>query len=164
NVIKIIFYDDVSYNYQDNYKEIFFVNDDLKKIYLLFDSINKDKLPQLREIYLLKYNDLNQLTEYVHIPSRALSRDLTGEIHKYKNHNLVETIKYSTWYSEFKKYEFSYGDDGYLSTYKSYDINKDQPHVYTAKFTSKDIEPFEKCGRFYFSPENKSRIDSISKF
>lgn len=164
NVIKINFYDDVSNNYQDNYKEIFFVNDELKKIYLLFDSINREQSPQLREIYLLKYNDLHQLAEYVHIPSKALSRDLTGEIHKYKNHNLIETIQYSTWYSKFEKYEFSYGEDGYMNAYKCYNLKKEQPHIYNVKFTPKDIEPFEKCGRFYFSPENKSCMGGISNF
>ena len=152
NMIKIDFYDDVSYNYQGEHKEIFAVYNELKTIYLVFDDVNKKETPVLREIYLLKYNNIHQLTEYVHIPSKALCRDLTGEIHKYNGNHLIESVKYSTWYSEFVKYEYFYDDNGYLNSYKFYDINKKEPYVYASKVSLKDIEVFEKYGRFYFSP------------
>lgn len=153
-IIKIDFFDDVSNLYQ-NHKEVFIVYEHGKTIYLVFDTTNKSHTPKLGEIYLLKYDELLRLTEYVHIPSKALSKDLTGEIYKYNNHNLIESIKYSTWYSEIEKYEYEYGENGYMNCYKRYALKSSNPNIYTAKFTPKDIECFEKWNRFYFSPSNK---------
>lgn len=121
-------------------------------MYLVFDTTTPTQNPKLQEVYLLKNDEMRRMTEYAHIPSKALSKDITGEIHKYDEHNLIESIKYSTWYSEFEKYEFEYGDDGYMNSYKRCDLNKNT--VYNAKFTKKDIERFEKNGRFYFSPSS----------
>ncbi len=156
NMIKTDYYDRESYDFEPEHKEIFAVREDLKTIYLLFEDVKKSGTPMLLEIYLMKYNDMRQLTEYVHIPSKALRRDLTGEIHKYEGSHLIETIKYSTWYSDFKKYEFSYGSSGYLNEYKFWDINQKDPYVHSSKVSLKDVEVFEKYGRFYFSPAEKS--------
>lgn len=152
-VIKIDFFDDISSIYP-NHNEIFFVYEPFKTMYLVFKKMNKNDIPILLEVYLLKYDEMSRLIEYVHIPSKALARDLTGEIYKYNKHNLIESITYSTWYSEIEKYEFEYNDDGYMSSYRHYDLNKSDPFIYTANFTLKDIELFEKRGRFYFSPIN----------
>lgn len=153
--IKLDFFDDASTEYTEH-KEIFFIYDQSQTIYLVFEPAKPDQQPMLREIYLLKYDDMQRLTEYVHIPSRALSKDLTGEIHKYKGHNLIESVRYSTWYSEFEKYEFGYSDNGYMNSYKSTAPNRNT--VYTAKFTEKDIGRFEKYGRFYFSPKDSGKL------
>lgn len=79
-VIKIDFFDDISADFQDH-KEIFFIYEPLKTVYLVYDKMRKNEISKLREVYLLKYDEMSRLTEYVHIPSRALARDLTGEIH-----------------------------------------------------------------------------------
>lgn len=151
NVIKIDFFDDILLG-KINHKEIFFIYDwdRFKTVYLVFDTTILVQQPKLQDVYLLKYDEIGRLVEYVHIPSKALSKDLTGEVYSYHNHNLVETIKYSTWYSEFEKYEFEYDDYGYMCSYRQYDFCKNI--FYTAKFSRKDIERFEKIGRFYFSP------------
>ena len=150
NPIKIDFYDDAA-AYQEH-KEIFIIYKENAALYLIYNKAKQAQAEQLCEIYLLKYNDSGRLAEYVNIPSRALSRDLKGEIYNYSKHNLVDAIKYSTWYSEYFKYEFEYNENGYMNCYKRYDITGKNPTIYGAKFSISDIEHFEKYKRFHFSP------------
>lgn len=150
-VIKLDFFDDISIGNR-THKEIFFIYDydQFKTVYLVFDTTMSAQHSKLQDVYMLKYDETGRMIEYVHIPSKALSRDLTGEMYIYNKHNLVESFKYSTWYSEFERYEFEYDDDGYMCSYRQFDLSKNI--FYTAKFSKKDIERFEKKGRFYFSP------------
>lgn len=158
NVIKIIFFDSV-YTDKEARFEIFTVSNDRTKLYLSFCNPDTSANTILGDVYLLKYDDQRQMTEYIHIPSKALTRDLTGELHRYKGHNLAESIKYSTWDREFERYEYQYGDDGYLNGYKLYESNSidtdESSAVGYTKVPKKEIERFEKYGKFYFSPSDQ---------
>lgn len=71
-VIKNDFFDDISTEYRDH-KEIFFIYVQFKTVYLVFDTTTPTQHPKLWEVFLLKYDEMRRMTEYVHIPSKALS-------------------------------------------------------------------------------------------
>lgn len=148
---KIEYHCDVTNSYGDNHREIFVVSDKERVVYLVFWKAGPSDEPILTAIYILSFGENGMLKSYIHAPCRAMA-GRTGEIHKYKGHYLIETIRFSMQDRKCDKFEFSYSDSGYMESYKMYDMLSESPNIYSASFTPKDIERFEKYGRYYFSP------------
>lgn len=154
-IYKIEFSCDVTNNYYDNFKEIFFIHMKNMIVYLVYSTIDKSIASELCGIYILHFDDSLRLSSFVYSPSKLIMSDLSGEINEFKNHNLISTIRYSMMNSKCEKFTFSYSKTGYLKSYQNVNLQIDNPLVYKANFLEKDIYEFEKYGRFYFSPPNK---------
>lgn len=158
NVIyKIEFFCDVTNNHYDNFKENFFIHMKNMTVYLVYAGAKINEAPMLSGIYILHFDDFLRLSSFVYSPSKSAMNDLFGEINEFQNQNLISTIRYSTWRSKYEKFSFTYSGSGYLESYQNIDLQSDEPFVYKASFSEKDIAEFEKYGRFYFSPVNRQR-------
>lgn len=151
-IYKIEFFCDITNRHEDNFKEIFFIHTKNRTVYLVYTATDSSAVPELNGIYLLHFDDFSRLSSFVYSPSRFLLDDLSGEINEFRNHNLIQTIRYSTWHSKYEKFSFIYSGTGYLESYQNIDLQRGNPLIYTAHFSEKNIAEFEKYGRFYFSP------------
>lgn len=159
-IFKIEFFCDVTNSHYDNFKEIFFIHMKNMTVYLVYAAVNSNEAPKLSGIYVLHFDDFLRLSSFVYSSSKFMMNDLSGEINEFQNQNLIETIRYSTWYSKYEKFSFTYSEAGYLESYQNIDLQSGNPLVYKARFSEKDVAEFEKYGRFYFSPVNRQRKSS----